>query len=201
MSLTVEPIPAETLATHLPDLARLRIAVFRDFPYLYDGDMEYEETYLARYAAAPNALVVGAWHGLRLVGAATAAPMEDHAAEFAQPFAAKGYDLTEILYCGESVLLPEYRGLGIGHVFFDAREAHGRHLNRRYSAFCGVIRPEEHPDRPPNYRPLDPFWRKRGYEQVAGLIAHFPWRDIGAGEESAKPMQFWLRALENDNGA
>ena len=30
----------------LDDLARLRIAVFRDWPYLYDGDVAYERDYL-----------------------------------------------------------------------------------------------------------------------------------------------------------
>ncbi|MEL6475975.1 MAG: GNAT family N-acetyltransferase [Pseudomonadota bacterium] len=201
MGVTVAPIAADQLSVHLPALARLRIEVFRAFPYLYDGDMAYEERYLETYAAAPNALVVGAWDGPELVGAATAAPMEDHAAEFAAPFADRGYDLADILYCGESVLLSRYRGQGIGNAFFDARESHGRALERRFSAFCGVIRPEDHPARPTDYRPLDAFWRKRGYEKVAGLIAHFPWRDIGDRGESSKPMQFWLRSLMTESEA
>ena len=42
----------------LDDLARLRIAVFRDWPYLYDGDVAYERDYLTAYQS-PGAVVVG----------------------------------------------------------------------------------------------------------------------------------------------
>jgi len=37
------------------DLARLRIAVFQDFPYLYEGTVDYEKTYLQTYANAERA--------------------------------------------------------------------------------------------------------------------------------------------------
>ena len=195
MTLRIEALTGEALAAALPDLARLRIEVFRAFPYLYDGDMAYEERYLRAYAESPGAIIVGAFDGDRLVGAATGAPMEDHAAEFAKPFAERGHDLHEIFYCGESVLLPSYRGQGAGHAFFDLREARGRELGRRYSCFCAVIRPDNHPLRPDDYTPLDLFWRKRGYEKVEGMVATFSWRDVGEREATEKPMQFWMRAL------
>lgn len=195
MSLRIEPLTGEEIAAALPEVARLRIAVFRAFPYLYAGDMEYEERYLQAYAESPGAVIVAAWDGDRIVGAATGAPMEDHAAEFGKPFARHGYDLADIFYCAESVLLPEFRGHGVGHAFFDQREAQGRALGRRYSCFCSVIRPADHPARPADYAPLDPFWRKRGYEKVEGLVASFPWKDIGDSVETEKPMQFWMREL------
>ena len=34
----------------LDDVARLRLAVFRDWPYLYEGDADYERDYLGAYA-------------------------------------------------------------------------------------------------------------------------------------------------------
>ena len=80
----------------LPDLARLRMIVFRDWPYLYDGTLEYEEKYLATFAAAKGAVVVTAYDGKDMVGASTAAPMIEHAGEFGEPFKKAGYDLTKI---------------------------------------------------------------------------------------------------------
>ena len=195
MSLRVAPMSRADLAASLEDVARLRIEVFRAFPYLYDGDLAYEARYLAPYLESDGAVVVGAWDGDRLVGAATGAPMEDHAGEFAAPFAARGFALSSIFYCAESVLLPEYRGRGVGGAFFDHREAKARALGRRKSCFCAVIRPADHPARPPDYAPLDPFWRKRGYAPAAGLTAAFPWKDIGDDGETEKPMQFWMRDL------
>ena len=195
MSVTVQPLTGAALEAALDDLARLRITVFRDWPYLYDGDLYYERRYLATYRDSPEALVVGAFDGARLVGAATGTPMEDHAEEFSAAFAATGLALSDIFYCAESVLLMDYRGRGIGHQFFDLREAHARRLGRRWSAFCRVVRPEDHPLRPADYRPLDPFWRKRGYAPLEGVMAEYSWKDVGEAKETAKPMQFWIKAL------
>ena len=181
----------------LDDLAALRIAVFRDWPYLYDGDPDYERRYMASYRDSRDAILVGAFDGARLVGAATGTPMEDHAGDFAAAFAGTGYDLADIFYCAESVLLPGYRGQGAGHAFFDAREAHARALGRRYSAFCAVIRPGDHPLRPADYRPLDGFWRRRGYRPLDGVVAHFRWKDIDQPEQTEKPLQFWIKELDS----
>ncbi|MEO0653702.1 MAG: GNAT family N-acetyltransferase [Pseudomonadota bacterium] len=195
MALRIQVLPKVETAGHLAALADLRITVFRDWPYLYDGDAAYEARYLATYAASADACIVGAFDGNRLVGAATGSPLEQHEAAFSAPFKGRGMDPAEIYYCAESVLLPRYRGQGAGHAFFDQREAHARTLDRRWSAFCAVLRPDDHPARPAGYRPLDGFWRARGYAPIPDAIAHFPWRDVGDTEETEKPLQFWLKEL------
>lgn len=194
MKLDVRVLTGAALEAALDDVARLRVTVFRDWPYLYDGDLDYERRYLAAYRA-PGAVLVGAFDGARLVGASTGTPMTDHAAEFAAPFAAVPVPLDRIFYGGESLLLPEWRGQGAGHRFFDLREAHARALGATHFAFCAVIRPDDHPARPAAYRGNDAFWRKRGYAPLPGVIARFRWKDIGVPEETEKPLQFWMRAL------
>ena len=194
--MRVEVLTGAALAAALDEVARLRITVFRAFPYLYDGDFAYEQRYLQTYRDSDQAVLVGAFDGERLVGAATGTPMQDHASDFAEAFAGQGYDLSQVFYCAESILLPDYRGRGIGHRFFDLREAHARSLGARYTAFCGVIRPEDHPLRPAGYTPLDPFWRKRGYRPLPGAIAHFDWQDIDQPSSTKKPLQFWIRQLD-----
>ena len=134
---------------------------------------------------------VGDW----LVGAATATPLGEHADEFAQAFDGTDVDIDHTFYCGESVLLPSYRGLGIGHQFFDLREAHARSLGYRYMCFCAVIRPDNHPLRPPGYTPLDAFWEKRGYARLPGAVAQFAWKDVDVDATTDKPLQFWIRTL------
>jgi len=195
MSLRVEPLTGAALTAALDDVARLRIAVFAQWPYLYDGDFAYERKYLEVYRNSPGAILVGAYDDATLVGAATGTPMEDHAEDFAAAFAGIGLDLADVFYCAESVLLPAYRGQGAGHRFFDLREAHARALGRHHVAFCAVIRPADHPARPAAYRPLDAFWRKRGYEKLDGVVAEFAWKDLGEACETRKPLQFWLKAL------
>ena len=190
----VRALSGDALGAALGDVARLRIKVFRAFPYLYDGDEAYERRYLEVYRGSPGAVLVGAFDGARLVGAATGAPMEDHAEEFAAPLAGFEAPLSDIFYCAESVLLPEYRGRGVGHSFFDMRETHAREMGRTHSVFCAVER-GDHPARPDGYRPLDPFWRARGYRPLPGAVARFAWRDVGEAEETGKPLQIWWRRL------
>ena len=195
MTIRVRPLTGDELAAALPDLAHLRMQVFRDWPYLYEGTFDYEHRYLQSYRDSAGAILVGAFDGDQLIGAATGTPMEDHADDFGAAFAQSDWPLTDIFYCAESVLLPAYRGQGIGHAFFDAREAHARQMGRRFAAFCAVIRPQNHPLRPSDYAPLDPFWRKRGYAPLAGVIANYTWQDIDETAQSAKQMQFWGKSL------
>jgi GNAT superfamily N-acetyltransferase len=193
--MRIEALTGEALDAALDDVAGLRIRVFRDWPYLYDGDLEYERGYLETYRNSDAAILVGAFDGTRLVGAATGTPMADHADDFAAAFEGTGLALKDIFYCAESVLLPDYRGRGVGHRFFDLREAHGRDLGATVSAFCGVVRPADHPLRPEGYRPLDGFWRKRGYAPLEGAVAWFSWKDVDQTEATRKPLQVWTRAL------
>ncbi len=195
MSVEVHILTREGFAAAIDDVARLRIGIFRDWPYLYDGDLEYERKYLSAYLESPDALVVGAFDGTRLVGVSTAAPLEDHAEELGAPLIRMGYALSDVYYCAESLLLPEYRGRGIGHAFFDAREAKARALGRHYMVFCSVLRPDDHPARPATFRTNDAFWTGRGYAPLPGVHAEFSWRDIGARDETKKPLQVWFRAL------
>lgn len=195
MSVHVRPLSGDELAEHLPALAVLRIAVFADYPYLYEGDAEYEHRYLAEYAAAPDAVLVAAFDGETIVGAATASPMWAQKPEFRSAFEARGIDTGKLFYFGESVLLPRYRGHGLGHAFFDHREDAARSAGAEAATFASVIRPADHPARPHDYRSLDQFWHKRGYAPVDGLVTQLAWKEHGEESESLKPMQYWMRAL------
>lgn len=193
--IRIETLTGERLRAHLPDVARLRIEVFRDFPYLYDGDLDYEARYIASFAASPDALVVGAFDGDAVVGASTAAPMATQMAEVTAPFRARGEDLSRYFYFGESVLSRAYRGSGIGVRFFEEREAHARACGASAAAFCAVVREREHAARPADYVALDAFWQRRGFAPAPGLLCRLSWKEIGEDGESPKVMQFWTKRL------
>ena len=193
LNVSVRPLTGAEVAAALDDLARLRISVFAAYPYLYDGDAAYEADYLREFAAAPDAVMVAAFDGARVVGAATASPMAAQRAEFQAPFAARGLNVARLFYFGESVLLPQYRGHGVGHAFFDHRETRAREFGANAACFAAVIRPDDHPARPAGYQPLDAFWRKRGYAPMPGFVTELAWKEHGEAEESPKPMQYWLR--------
>ncbi len=181
----------EALRRHLDDIARLRIQVFRDWPYLYEGDPDYERRYLQTYIDTPDAMVAICFDGERVVGASTALPLAHETEEIRRPFAR----VDDTLYLGESVLDPACRGRGIGLAFFEHREAHAAKLGLRHCVFCAVQRDPGDPRRPPDYVPLDAFWRKRGYAPIDGCTTTLSWRELGEAGESPKPMQFWRKTL------
>ncbi|HRY15854.1 MAG: GNAT family N-acetyltransferase [Candidatus Competibacteraceae bacterium] len=192
----------------IPEVARLRITVFRDYPYLYDGDLDYEARYLRTYSQAHGSVVVLALDGERVIGASTALPLTEETDPFKAPFLAHGYDPAQVFYLGESVLLPDYRGHGVGVRFFTEREQHARALAAssnsafgplRWLTFCAVERPADDPRRPPDYIPLDAFWRKRGYTRQPGLRTEFSWKELGETVESPKPMVCWLKEFSDHN--
>ena len=105
MAVTVETLPTARIHAAIDALAALRIAVFREWPYLYDGDLDYERGYLAEFAAAPDAVLVIAREGDTIVGAATASPLAAQKEEFLSPFMAHDWDVGRTFYFGESVLV------------------------------------------------------------------------------------------------
>jgi hypothetical protein len=57
MALRIQTVEKDEFETVIPKLAALRINLFSDWPYLYDGSMAYEERYLRAYADSPGAVI------------------------------------------------------------------------------------------------------------------------------------------------
>lgn len=186
-------------APFFDDVARLRIDVFRTFPYLYDGDIGYERRYLTTYAQVPESLFVLAFDGPRIVGASTGIPLVQETEAVRAPWIEAGIDPAGVFYFGESVLQPAYRGKGLGHRFFDEREAYARGLARfERTSFCAVEREIGHPRRPGDYRPLHAFWESRGYRRHPELHCRMDWKDIDTEGEVSHRLTFWSRPLPLD---
>lgn len=192
--LTIRRLSGAQVRDAIHEVAALRIAVFRDWPYLYDGDEAYERRYLEAYAKSPRSVFVLACDNGRIVGASTGLPLLDDTAEFRVPFEERGIALGEVFYFGESVLLPAFRGRGLGHCFFDHREAHAREQGFKLAAFCAVDRSTEDARRPKNHRDNDLFWQKRGYQRQAGMTMRLSWKELERGELEHE-LTFWTRAL------
>jgi len=194
MSVVITCVCGPDIAPFVDDLAGLRMRVFRDFPYLYDGTRDYERHYIETYARSPESLFVLALDGDRVVGVSTGVPLRDESEAFKAPFLARGMDPESVFYFGESVLLAGYRGRGTGVAFFNEREAYAQRLGRfRYTAFCAVERPADHPLRPAGYEPLDAFWTRRGYCRHPEFQSVYRWKDIDQPAESDHVMTFWMK--------
>jgi GNAT superfamily N-acetyltransferase len=194
--IEIRCVSGDEVEPWLGALARLRIRVFREFPYLYEGSESYERQYLESYAKSRLGLVVLAVQADRVVGASTAMPLTDADQAFQQPFLDAGVLPQSVCYFGESVLEPSERGKGLGHRFFDERERHALGHGFSTAAFCSVIREPSHPLRPADFRDHHAFWIKRGYRQNPDLVATLGWRQIDQGpHEVVNQLVFWQKSL------
>lgn len=201
-NITIKRLRGDEITRHIEDLARLRIEIFRGYPYLYDGDPEYEERYVRYYLEAEDSVLVAAIDNAggqeRVVGLATGMPLDEADEVFQKPFAELGFDVSKIFYFSESVLQPEYRGRGIGVAFFTEREAHVHAFSRfDWMCFSAVLRSPDHPDRPADYQPLFDFWKNRGYERHPELRTTLAWKGVGHIEAVPEIMEFWLKPVDH----
>lgn len=182
MTIQVKPFVGRAVAPYLSDLARLRIQVFSEFPYLYQGDKEYEEKYLKKFSESERAIFAVAFDGEKVIGAATALPLEEET--LPMPFKNKG----DYFYVGELVLLPEYRRQGIGKQFFPLLEAHVRKLGGfKHLVLATIVRP--------NYTRYDAFWTSQGFIHHPEIKTELSYQEIGEDSESPKPFTFWIKDL------
>ncbi|MCB0476392.1 MAG: GNAT family N-acetyltransferase, partial [Flavobacteriaceae bacterium] len=188
MDIIVKPFVGKDIDKYRLELARLRIEVFREYPYLYDGTIAYEEEYLESVVQSEESLFVVAFDDGKVVGVSTGVPLLYEPFEVQKPWVEAGAELSEIYYFSESVLSKAYRGLGVGVKFFEEREKHARQLGYKVATFCGVIRSDNHPNKPEEYKSLDSFWRKRGYHKKPGYTCLMSWKDINEIDASEKQL-------------
>lgn len=194
--IRVERLASAALADRLEELAALRLTVLGEFPYLYSGSAAYEERYLSGLGSLPGGLILAAFDRGRMVAAVTGAPLDQELDALRDPFAHAAHDPRSIFYFGEVVVLPSYRGRGVGTALLEAGEAHIRQGNRFASvAFGEIVRSTDHPRRPKTYRTPDSAWRRLGYRPEPEIGGTLSWCDACDRQETAKPLRFWVKSL------
>ena len=195
----IKIIHGKEITSYLKELSKLRMTVFREWPYLYDGDMEYEKKYLSRYAMSASSRVILCFDDKKIVGASTCIALEEENDDLKLPLKKEGLDVKDFFYLGESILLNEYRGQGFYKSFFQLREQRARELGYKMSCFCAIDRDSAHPDRPINAVELAPVWRHFGYTPLENVKMSFTWKDINEEKESKKTLSVWFKDLDSSD--
>lgn len=193
--ITEQLLTGAAIADALDSLATLRLAIFPEYPYLYQGKREDELTYLATYAEAPDAGVILAYDGLTVIGAATGMPLIHEDAQMLDAFAGTAFPLNVVYYVGELLFRPAYRNCGLGQKLLDRLECHIRSLGRYRTLTCATVeRPDDHPLRPRDYIPITRFLARTGFDRLTGVTTSFMWRETD-GVKRDHPIQFWIKEL------
>lgn len=194
MKLSFIEIYGNELIPYIEKLSHLRIKVFREFPYLYDGSLDYEKEYLKTYSSSKNSYVILVFDNEKLVGASTAILLKDADYEMKEPIIREGFKEDKVLYFGESILLKEYRGIGIGKKFFLLREKFAKGLKVRHCCFYSVKRSLGHKLIPKTYRELSDFWDSQNFYK-SKISCEYEWKDIDKIVEDKKTMILWIKTL------
>lgn len=194
--MKIIPYKGQEIVELIPEIARLRIEVFVEYPFLYEGDLDYEMRYLNKFTKIKDAIAVAALDGDQLVGVSTGYPFIYEDKNLQKVFLDAGRNPEEYFCYGESVLSKPYRGQGIGNAFYKEREKHVNGLGK-FSSICFFTskRPLDDKRRPSDYRPLDGLWKKWGFVKHDELLGTVSYKEIGEEEESSKEMVFWIKRV------
>jgi len=193
--ITGQLLTGAVIADALNDLATLRLEIFPEYPYLYQGRREDEIAYLGTYAKTPDACVILACDGSTVIGAATGMPLVHEDAQIRDAFAGTTFPLNEVYYVGELLLRPTYRNCGLGRKLLAQLESLIRSLGSYRRLTCATVeRPDDHHMRPRDYAPITRFLARTGFVQLFGVTTCFMWLETD-GVKRDHPMQFWSKEL------
>ncbi len=203
MTIQVQHIPNPQIAGYIPDIATMRIEVFQEYPYLYKGNLTYEQHYLQGFLTETHALVLIATdtdHD-QIIGVATALPLQSEADILegaASLFSDHGIVPETVFYYSEILVKPRYRGQGIAKQFYRLRESYAKSLGYQTVCFAAILKPEQDPQRPDVYYDPAPYWQSMGFQQRKDLLIYYQWPTIqpdGSIIEQEHTLAFWLKAL------
>lgn len=162
--------------------------VFYDYPYLYQGNCPGYDESLCAYAQSMNSLVVLALDEEKVIGLATGIPINES-------WVKDDLDLQGAYYLGELVVLPSYRGQGLGYKMGKEIESFAR--DHKYSLLTLLSIDEALLEaRAPNgYISSSCTFKKLGYSKHPNLYYDGSWINVGESEPIPHRHRFWTKAL------
>lgn len=178
-----------------PQIVKLMDAVYMEYPNLYDGAGDGYDYNLDVFRKARDTHFCLIFDGPKIVGFIGSMCMEDAVTSYMKHLTAKNIPLQSKYYIGETVILPEYRGKGLGKKLHEAAETHARHLD--YSEFwlCTLDESRVTTPAPAKYSSGEKFWRNRGFTRHPELIFNTRYKAVGESAETAHGMIFYSKRL------
>src|SRR5580704_18959377 len=100
------------LKPYMHGIAKLRIEIFREYPYFEEPNLERETQYLRKIASCKESIGVLIFDNTTLVGASLGHPLSIAEEIMQRPFKERGWDTETYYHFGDSALLKQYRGRG-----------------------------------------------------------------------------------------
>lgn len=196
-NFTLQTLSGSQTKPYYKSIANMRINMFREFPYLYEGSYEYEEDYLNTYFNSSHSAFMLVLDSGKVVGFSTSIPLAEELEEIQAPFKAHHLPVKDYLYVGEVMLEEPYRGQGILRKFLEYHEERAKILNIPHVTLMSVIRPEDHPMQTEKYRKLDPIWQHFGYKRLENMDVKIKWKQVDTHKDEENILALWVKEIES----
>lgn len=202
--LQFQKIVGKEILDHIDQVAEFRIRYFQDFPYLYVGNLEYEQRYLDGFAQDEKAVLVKISNSKGdLLGISTGLPLvtcSDILKGASDLFESAGHDANNFYYYGEIILDYSLRGKGILRTVYGLQDKYSQGLGFTRVAIATVVREQNDPRKPRNFFDSDVLWRRLGFKR-SPIEFSYSWPTIqkcGRVEETQNTMVYWMKELQSD---
>lgn len=194
--LHVDTFTAQAIAQHTDSIVQLSNEIFKGHPYLYDGnDADYTK-HLKSYATSKNAVVSIAFDGTKVIGVATGIPLSEAWGKYQEPFKNKGEDISKIYYLGELLLLPEYRGQGIGQQMVKEVEKYAKEKGFATITAQAIDEKSLKTPAPSDYYSMTNPLQKLGFKERPEINSVGHWTNVNETKESPHQMVYWTKSLK-----
>lgn len=200
-NIEIKLLTKKDILNYADKIALMRIENFKEFPYLYQGNLEYEKKYLKTYLENPQAILIAGFCGKDIIAISTGLPVMNNS-ELLQNiktlFEANNLNLSEYYYFAETIINFSYRGRGLYSKIISLREQAAIARGYNNGCFVTVIRENKHPLKPANYKSPEPIFEHCGY-QKSSIIFTYSWPTLqmdGSVKEQKNPLVFWFKKLQ-----
>lgn len=200
-SYTMQLLEGRAMAPVAGFIAQQRIEQFREYPYLYEGNLEEGLDIFEQLMNVPYSVAVVLYCNDEPVGYAAGMPLnfylEYDLMESKEILAQRGVDSADYYYIADVIILPNHRGQSLVTHLFNELEMYAWDNGFEYmSLVCESYK--RHPLKPVGYKELDGLWQVLGYE-YAGFDIQGNWntlQPIGAPVFQDHPLPYWVKKLQ-----
>jgi len=184
----------------IKEVSKLRISIFREFPYLYQGNMDYEIEYMDGYKHDSKSTLVVVRDNNRIIGVSTGIPLNSSSTivqEIKDILIKNNKKIDNIYYFGEVLVLPKYRGKGLVSKMYKLQENFVKQWGYDFVSILTVVRDNKHPLQPEKYQSHDELWKHLNFYRE-GITTNFCWPTIqgdGSVKNMRNLMEFWIKRL------
>jgi len=200
MTITIEILIGKNASEYIEYVSHLRINIFKEYPYLYQGDLEYEKKYVADYTLHNQAMIAIAKIDGLIAGISTGIPVISDskiAQDVKEIFTKQKTEAEKYYYYGEIMILPEFRGKGLATKLYSAQDKIIKEWGFEHACILTVIRENDHPLKPKCYNSPNSLWKHLGFFQT-GYKTNLHWQTIqsdGNSNDASNTLELWSKKI------